>query len=109
MEELAKKIGEGKPMAPEVLEELVIRLLTSAVMLLRQHVVNKRGQCKFCEWTRWTWRFWRRRRRCTVFQALDYAMGQGLEVAWWQLLSSIGNAASLEEVREWLSDKRTVE
>lgn len=43
LEEPAKRLGGGKPMAPEVLEELVVRLLTPAVMLLRQHVVNKRG------------------------------------------------------------------
>jgi hypothetical protein len=51
LEELAKKVSDGKPIAPELLEELVMRLLTSVVMLLRQHAVNKRGQCKFCGWT----------------------------------------------------------
>lgn len=112
LEEPAKRLGGGKPMAPEVLEELVVRLLTPAVMLLRNHVVNKRGQCKFCGWTRWRWRVWRRRRRCTVFRALDLAMRQRLDVAWWQLFASIGNEASLAEVREWLSErhvKNTVE
>lgn len=107
LEELAEKLGGGKRIAPEVLEELVMRLLIPAVMLLRHHVVNKRGQCKFCGWTRWKWRFWRRRRRCTVFRALDFAMSQCLDVAWWQLFASIGNEAGLAEVRDWLSEKRT--
>lgn len=103
LEERAKQIVGEKPIAPEVRDELVVRLLTSAVMLLRQHVVNKRGQCKCCEWTRWTWRFWRRRRRCTVFRALDFAMGQRPDVVWWQFFTGIGNEVSLEEMREWLS------
>jgi len=81
-------------MAPELLEALTVQLLTPVVMLLQQHMVNNRGQCKFCGWTRWKWRFWRRRRRCTVFQALDLAMGHGLDVAWWQLFASVGNEVS---------------
>lgn len=61
-EELAKKLSGEQPMTPEVLEDLVVLLLTPALTLLRQHTMNKRGQCKFCGWTRWKWRFWRRRR-----------------------------------------------
>lgn len=47
-----------------------------------------------------------------MFRALDLAMRQRLDVAWWQLFASIGNEASLAEVREWLSErhvKNTVE
>jgi hypothetical protein len=34
----------------------MVRLLAGVVMLLRQHRVNKRGQCNYCGWTWWTWR-----------------------------------------------------
>jgi len=104
-EELAKKLSGEQPITPEVLEELVVQLLAPALTLLRQHAMNKRGQCKFCGWTRWKWRFWRRRRPCTVFQALDLTMRRGPDIAWWQLFATIGNEVSLADVREWLSER----
>ncbi|MGH8573026.1 MAG: hypothetical protein ACREX8_10700 [Gammaproteobacteria bacterium] len=105
LEELARKLGDAEPISPEVLEELVVRLLTPVVMLLRKHAVNKRGQCKFCRRTRWTWWFWRRQRRCTVFRVLDLVMGQDLDVVWWQLFASVGDEVSLAEVREWFGER----
>lgn len=89
LERLAKLAGQlrsKEPIAPEVLEEQVERLLAGVVMVLRQHRVNKRGQCKYCGWTRWVWRFWRRRPRCTVHRSLDFAMSQRLEIVRQQLL-----------------------
>ncbi|MCA1606054.1 MAG: hypothetical protein LC775_11430, partial [Acidobacteria bacterium] len=83
-------LGGDEPSESVVVEEQTLRLLAAAVVLLGQHVVNKRGQCKFCGWTRWKWRFWRRRRKCTVFQAVDRAMTQGLDVVWWEVLNSVG-------------------
>lgn len=105
-EELAEKLSGERPILPEILEDLVVQLLTPALTLLRQHTMNKRGQCKFCGWTRWKWRFWRRRRPCTVFQALDLAMRHGPAIAWWQLFASIGNEVSLADVRELLSKRQ---
>lgn len=97
--------SDDEPRAPAVLEEQTVRLLAVAVILLRQHQVNKRGQCRFCRWTTWTWRFWRRRRRCTVHQALDLAMYQNLDVVWWRVFDSIGKTMDLVKVRTWLTAK----
>ena len=87
---------------PAAVEELAVRLLTGTVHLLKQHEVNQRGQCRFCGWTKWRWRLWRPRRRCTVFQAVDRAMTEGIEVVWWDLFTSVGRQVGLEWVREWL-------
>lgn len=85
LEELADRLRRKEPIAPGVLAEETVRLLAGVVMLLRQHRVNKRGQCKRCGWTRWTWLFWRRRPQCTVYLSLDFAMRQHLEMVWRQL------------------------
>ncbi|MGH3794443.1 MAG: hypothetical protein ACRDSP_06095 [Pseudonocardiaceae bacterium] len=98
--------GEERPV-PEEVEEQAVRLLAAAALLLGQHEVNKRGQCKFCGWTRWKWRFWHRRPRCTVFQALDRAMREELDVVWWELFAATGREVSLEEVREWVDLRAT--
>ncbi|MGH3925925.1 MAG: hypothetical protein ACRDTT_24210, partial [Pseudonocardiaceae bacterium] len=84
------------------LVEHTVRLLTFAVILLGQHRVNKRGRCQFCSWSRWTWRFWHWRPQCTVCCALAFALGQGLDVVRWQLLTSMGEKCSLADVREWM-------
>jgi hypothetical protein len=41
-----------------------------------------------------------------VFQALDHAMSQGLDIAWWQLFASLDNEVGLVEVQEWLSERQ---
>lgn len=105
LEEWVEWLGGDAPRDPVVVEEQTLRLLAAAVALLGQHAVNKRGQCKFCGWTRWKWRFWRRRRRCTVFQAMDRAMTQGFDVVWWELLNTAGREVELEEVRGWLEGR----
>jgi hypothetical protein len=71
-QKLAEWLSDDEPIAPVVLEEQLAMLLAVAITLLRQHHVNKRGQCLLCGWTRWKWRFWRRRRRCTVHQAVEF-------------------------------------
>lgn len=82
-EELADRFRNEQPIAPRALEEQTVRLLTGVVMLLRQHEVNKRGQCRFCAAScRWT--FWRRRPQCTVYRSLDFAMRQSLDTVWWR-------------------------
>ncbi len=90
LEEFAERLSGAKPMAPAVLEERTVQLLATVLMLLRQHHINTRGQCRFCGWTTWTWRFWRPRRRCRVYAALDYAMGQSLDVVWWKVFEGLG-------------------
>lgn len=81
LDELADRLRSKQPIAPAALEEQTVRLLAGVVMLLRQHKVNKRGQCRFCAASR-RWRFWRRRPRCTVYLSLDFAMNQRLDMVW---------------------------
>ena len=47
-EELADRLTTEQPIATADLEEQTVRLLAAVVMLLRQHKLNKRGQCRFC-------------------------------------------------------------
>jgi hypothetical protein len=68
--QLADQLGNKENIPSEVLEEQMFRLTVGVVMLLRRHQVNKRGQCKYCGWTRWKWRLWRRRPQCTVHGGL---------------------------------------
>jgi hypothetical protein len=86
-------------------EQQMPRLLASITALLELHAVNNRGQCKFCGWSRWGWRFWRPRPRCTVFQTIEYAMRQGVDVVWWELL---GRQTRLADVRRWVEQRRHV-
>ena len=106
LEEVAEALSGDKPMAPAVLEERTVRLLATVLMLLQQHHINKRGQCRFCGTTRWTWRRWPRRRRCTVHRALDHALRESLDVVWWEVFNALGRKVSLEEVRGWNAERR---
>ena len=85
------------------------RLVGEELALLRQDHINQRGQCQFCGATRWQWRFGHRRRRCTVYAALDHAMGQTVDVLWWKLFEAWGQEWSLDEVREWVEARRECE
>jgi hypothetical protein len=105
LEKLAAWLINDSPKTPVILEEQTVRLLAMAVTLLSQHRVNKRGQCQFCGWTRWTWRIWRRRRRCTVHQALDLTMGQSLHVAWWRVFESMGHRWNLMDVQACMAKR----
>lgn len=87
LEELAGQLKNKEPIAPAVFEEQTARLLAGAVMLLKQHKVNKRGQCQYCGWTGWARRLWHRRPQCTVYRALSFALGQRPEILWWQSLN----------------------
>lgn len=86
LEELADQLRREEQIASTVLEEQTVRLLAGVVMLLRQHRVNKRGQCQYCNWTAWAWRFGRRRPQCTVYRALAFVLDQRLDIVWRQLL-----------------------
>lgn len=110
LEQLANWLSADKPREPRVVEIQTVRLLMGMVLLLRQHQVNKRGQCRFCRWPQggWPqggWSLWRRRPRCTVYRALDFAMGQPLDVVWWQLCAGTGRDTALTEVRRWLEQR----
>ena len=87
LEALADQLSANEPIPQPVIEDQTVRLLASAVMLLRQHHVNKRGQCNYCGWTGRTWRLWHRRPQRTVHLALDFAMGQPLDLVWRRLLA----------------------
>lgn len=102
LEELVNRLSGEEPIEQAVVEEQAVRLLMGAVRLLREHEVNKRGQCRCCGWPRWKWPFWRRRRRCTVFSALGFAVEQNLDTVWWQLFEDAGRGFSFGEVRKWL-------
>lgn len=93
IEELADRLSGDEPVGPSVVEEQTVRLLAAAVMLLRQHRINQRGQCRFCGWTRWRWRFWRRRRQCTVYRVLGFSMGQRLDEVRRQLFEQLGRSS----------------
>lgn len=80
LEALADQLSGEEPITQPVLEDHTARLLTGVIMLLRQHHINKRGQCNYCGWTRRIWRLWHRRPQCTVNLALDFAMGQPLDL-----------------------------
>lgn len=89
---------------PEV-EEQAVRLVAAAALLLNQHAVNKKGQCKFCGWTRRVRRMWRKRPRCTVYQVFSRTLDHELAVVWWELFEAVGDQVSLAEVRAWLTDR----
>ena len=102
-------LSGDQPRQPAVLEERIVQLLATVLMLLGQHHVNPRGQCRFCRATRWTWRFWHRRRRCTVYRALEHAMGQSTDVLWWKLFQGSGREMSLADVRRWIAKRHDKE
>jgi hypothetical protein len=103
LEQLANRLRGAQPSA--ALAEHTARLLTFAVILLGQHRVNDRGRCRVCSWSRWRWQLWHRRSQCTVCCALAFALGQSLDVVWWQLLTSMGRKCSLMDVREWMTQR----
>lgn len=73
LEALADQVSSADP----ALAEQTVRLLAAAVVLLRQHRINKRGQCRFCTAPRW---IWHRRPQCAVYRGIDFAMRQPLDV-----------------------------
>jgi hypothetical protein len=87
LSELSMQLRSKGTVAPAaLLEEQTVRLLTGVVMLLRQHHVNKHGQCEYC---RWAWRFWSRQPQCTVYRCIDFALRQPLDIVWGRLLEDI--------------------
>jgi len=105
LEQWVEKLSGEKPVEPEVVKELAVRLLAMAVILLRLHGVNKRGQCRFCGRAVRMWRFWRRRPPCAVCRTFGFTMGQPLDVVWWQLFESLGWQTSLGQARQWVAER----
>ena len=104
LNELADRLSAKEVVSPAVTRDQIVRVLAVVAILLGQHHVNKRGQCKLC-WPRWKWKFWRRRPSCTVFRTVRFAMEQNLDEVWWQLLESMGKESNLTDVREWIKDR----
>lgn len=102
LEQWVKKLSGEERVAPDAVQELTVRLLAMAVMLLKQHGAKRRRRCRCCACRRWNWRFWKKRPQCAVCSVLDFVMGQELAVVWWRLFGSTGRRASLEEVRGWM-------
>jgi hypothetical protein len=99
LEELADGLRSKQQVAPAVREEQTVRLLGGVVMLLRQHQLNKRGQCRFCA-SAHCWRFWQRRPQCTVYRSLDFVMRQSLDAVWWQLSEHPQSRPKLVDMQE---------
>lgn len=108
LEALGWRLSGEEKVPSEVVEEQAVRLLTGVLMLLRQHEINKRGQCRFCGWSRKIWNFWRRRPRCTVYRNLNFVMNQGCDGVWWQLFENLGRRTSLDEMRKWVAEPELV-
>lgn len=94
LEQWVKKLSGEERVAPDAAQELTVRLLAMAVMLLKQHGAKRRRRCRCCACRRWNWRFWKKRPQCTVCSVLDFVMGQELAVVWWRLFGSMGRRAS---------------
>jgi hypothetical protein len=77
LEALGGQLSGKAQTAPE---EQAARLLAATVNLLRQHCVDKRGQCRFCTVPYSIYNFWRRRPRCAVYRGINFAMTQPLDV-----------------------------
>jgi hypothetical protein len=77
LEALANQLRDQEPTAQAVRNDQLVRVLTGVVMLLRQHRVNKQGQCSYCGGR---WRFWRTQPQCTVYRCLDFALRQPLDM-----------------------------
>jgi hypothetical protein len=80
LENTVERLRDEKAHTPAEPTEQTVRVVVGVLMLLRQHRVNKRGQCRYCGWTRWYWRVWRRQPQCTVFRSLDFVVRQPVEL-----------------------------
>jgi hypothetical protein len=80
LEETAGLLNNKESITSTEYKEQMSRLLMGVIMLLRQHRVNKHGQCLYCGWARWYRRVWWQRPRCTVYRTLDFALRQPMDV-----------------------------
>lgn len=87
LEMLAHQLKEKQPIPPTALEEHTVRLLVGVIMVLRQHRMNKLGQCRYCAWTSQTWWLRSNRPQCTIYLSLDRAMSQPLDLVRGSLLA----------------------
>jgi hypothetical protein len=78
----AEQLGsllDGKHGSRELTTEQTRRLMIAAYVVLRQHQVGKRGQCRLCCRCR-SWWWARRRRTCTVYLTFEVAMNQPIDI-----------------------------
>jgi hypothetical protein len=80
LENIIERLLDEEARTPAESTEQTVRVLIGVLTLLRQHRVNKHGQCSYCGWTRWYWRSWRRRPQCTIFRSLDFVLRQPVDV-----------------------------
>lgn len=85
LEQLAERLSDEESIESIEVDEQILRLLVGVIILLRQHCVNKRNQCKHCGPMRGAWWLWHRQSQCTVYRSLDFAMRQPLRWVRWQL------------------------
>lgn len=105
LKEFTDQLSGAKAVSPAKTRNQIVQALAVVAILLRQHQINKRGQCKFCARPRWRWRFWSRRPSCTVYRTASFVMNQELEEAWRQLFDSMGKECNLVQVRRWLNER----
>lgn len=105
LKELADQLSGAKAVSPAKTGNQIVQALAVVAILLRQHKINKRGQCKFCARPRWKWRFWSRRPPCTVYRTASFVMNQELDEVWRQLFDSMGKECNLVQVRRWLNER----
>lgn len=55
LNELAGQLSGKRAVSPVETRDRIVRVLAVVALLLRQHHVNKWGQCKFCALPRWKW------------------------------------------------------
>jgi hypothetical protein len=81
LENIVARLGDTAPGTSSLeSNKQMVRVIVGVLTLLKQHRVNKRGQCRYCGWTQWYWRFFRTRPQCTVVRSLDFALRQPVEV-----------------------------
>lgn len=76
----AEQLGSllaGKHGSRELTTEQTRRLMIAAYVVLQEHQVDKRGQCRYCR--RSTWWPWRRK-TCTVHVTFKVAMQQPINI-----------------------------
>jgi hypothetical protein len=105
LKEFTDQLSGTKEISPAKTKNQIIQTLTVVNLLLRQHQINKRGQCKFCSRPRWRWMFWSRRPPCTVYRTASFVMRQEPDETWRQLFDSIGKEYNLVQVRRWLHER----
>jgi hypothetical protein len=105
LNELADRLSVKQILSPEATNDHIVQVIAVVAILIHQHQVDKRGQCRLCVRPGW-WKFWSRRPLCRVYRTTSFIMSQGLDTAWWQLFDRAGKSWNLGEVREWMKSRQ---